>query len=98
MAAGRLSTNGRKHRIGLLKKAQGTLCCYCDCQMVEIKRVEGQTPPKDSMTLEHLLRVEDGGSHDLDNLALACYECNTKRGAIDWFTYKCYKQGELWAA
>lgn len=31
------------------------------------------------MTLEHLIPASLGGSHDLDNLALACFQCNNYR-------------------
>ena len=95
---GKLTTNARRHRINALKRSQGMQCCYCECTMVEVPRVDGVTPPKDSLTLEHLKRIEDGGTHNMDNLALACFECNYYRGNIDWFTYKSYRMGELWAA
>jgi 5-methylcytosine-specific restriction endonuclease McrA len=32
------------------------------------------------MTLEHLVPVVLGGTHDLWNLALACFQCNNARG------------------
>nr|WP_292326372.1 HNH endonuclease [Mesorhizobium sp.] len=35
----------------------------------------------DSETLEHLDRRTDRGGNDRGNIALACYRCNTGRGA-----------------
>jgi len=34
------------------------------------------------MTLEHIQPIEHGGSHDLVNLALACFQCNNARGSL----------------
>lgn len=31
-------------------------------------------------TVEHVKRRVDGGTNDLDNLKLACMDCNTRRG------------------
>lgn len=63
---------------------QGGLCCYCEVHV-----------PEDKATLEHLKRKIDGGTNDWDNLAMSCQPCNSYRGAVDWFTYKSYKMGEL---
>ena len=32
------------------------------------------------MTIEHVVPISQGGSHDLLNLALACFQCNNARG------------------
>jgi 5-methylcytosine-specific restriction endonuclease McrA len=47
------------------------------------------------MTIEHLRRKCEGGTSDLDNIALACQDCNHRRGAIDWLTYASIKRGEI---
>jgi len=31
------------------------------------------------MTLEHVVPLVHGGTHDLSNLALACFQCNNAR-------------------
>jgi hypothetical protein len=46
-------------------------------------------------TLEHLRRKVDGGTHRNDNIALACLECNTGRGSMDWLSYTTYRRGEF---
>lgn len=38
----------------------------------------------DSEMLEHLNRRSDGGGNERDNIALACHECNSTRGNVDW--------------
>jgi len=83
----------------ILRKAQGGKCCYCGVQMT--RHPSGNMPkggwPRTSETIEHLRRRADGGRATPDNVALACYECNTNRGGIDWFTYATYRSGELTA-
>ena len=83
-------------RVKLRAKQAGN-CCYCGHPMtppiVATKKVK---PKSCSETLEHLRRKEDGGTNHYDNMALACFECNTGRGAVDWLTYTSYKRGELW--
>lgn len=64
-------------------------CCYCQRPMCP----DYGRPL--SATVEHLRRIADGGTWRWDNLALACHECNTGRGAMDWFTYASYRRGEL---
>ena len=37
------------------------------------------------MTLEHIIPLSRGGTHDLSNLALACFACNNARASdLDW--------------
>jgi 5-methylcytosine-specific restriction endonuclease McrA len=96
MSIGRPPKNGRHDLRLILRVRQRGKCCYCRRPM----RVWGKaTPPgglpKDAETIEHLHRLKDGGTHCRDNMALACFECNTGRGAVDWLTYKSLKAGEL---
>ena len=37
-------------------------------------------PHELNMTLEHVLPVVRGGTHELWNLVLACFQCNNRRG------------------
>lgn len=79
-----------------LRKRQEGKCCYCGVLMTP------PTTPKASITttetIEHLRRKSEGGTDRKDNLALACYDCNTNRGGMDWLTYASYRRGELWDA
>lgn len=96
----KISGSYRKGVINILRDKQGMFCCYCEVPLIEIN-FNGMKPkdiPTGCLTIEHLKRIEDGGTNALDNLALACHSCNAGRGTVDWFTYKNYKMGELYVA
>lgn len=80
-----------------LRHAQGGNCCYCGKKMVRHTHIEGKALSHNVETIEHLIRKIEGGRNVPDNLALSCYECNSGRGSIDWFTYKSYRMKELWS-
>jgi HNH endonuclease len=69
--------SGSSAREAVRLRARG-ICEYCRSQ----ERFATQT-----FGIEHIVPVQAGGSHDMDNLALACQGCNnhkyTKRVAID---------------
>lgn len=92
-----LNSKIKKKKINLLIQKQGLFCCYCETplQKINITNMSRSETPPDAMTLEHLRRREDGGGDEEDNLALACFFCNTGRGSVDWMTYKSYRMGEL---
>lgn len=82
----------------VVREKQGTKCCYCRVEMTPSRHARGsknEAQQQTDETLEHLVRLEDGGTNNLDNLALACYSCNRGRGVMDWFTYTSYIRGEL---
>lgn len=58
----------------------GTACAYCKTSTVEWQHAEGVPQPDNLATLDHVVRVEDGGTNDLDNLVIACRRCNVTRG------------------
>lgn len=67
---------------------QNKKCCYCERIMVLNKPKPGDPPLPNRATREHLDRRADGGDNNPDNLAIACQECNSGRGRVDWLTYK----------
>jgi len=78
-----------------LRERQNGRCCYCDCVMTPTQgSTKKRKPLPTSETLEHLHRTVEGGTSHADNMALACYSCNTGRGSIDWLTYTSYRRGE----
>jgi 5-methylcytosine-specific restriction endonuclease McrA len=85
-------TSKRKKALrNLLWPKQRGLCCYCRRPMIrDVKSNDSRR-----VTIEHLRRICDGGTNHLDNLALACQDCNVRRGSTDWLTYASIKQGEL---
>ena len=47
------------------------LCEYCHaCEQWQYVR----------FTIDHVIPLSEGGSNDLDNLALACFHCNRRKG------------------
>ena len=47
------------------------LCEYCHaCEQWQYVR----------FTIDHVIPLTEGGSNDLDNLALACFHCNRRKG------------------
>lgn len=100
-----MTKNGRVRIRGILWIKQAGLCCYCAIPMVraeeDIRVAANQLGIRccevDSRraSFEHLRRKCEGGTDAIDNLALACRDCNVKRGDRDWMTYKSICLGEL---
>lgn len=55
-------------------------CCYCGCKL-----------SNRTATLEHIIPVQRGGPNHIDNLDVACENCNTKYGKLyelcDWMYF-----------
>lgn len=56
-----------------LAEAQNWRCCYCPVRMM------GIGSDADAPTFEHIVQKCDGGTDDLDNIAIACRQCNNVR-------------------
>lgn len=62
----------------------GPFCFYCQRVLIEPKSetMNVELEAKKGyfyMTIDHLIPRAHGGSHDLDNLVLACVSCHRKR-------------------
>lgn len=57
-----------------LAEAQNWHCCWCGCDATHLR---GKS---NSATVEHIIPRSKGGTDDMDNLAMACERCNTRRG------------------
>lgn len=64
-----MNSKQRKSKKQQLLKEYGAFCCYCHRNL-----------PESKLTLEHLKPRSRGGSNSLENLRLACFECNNGRG------------------
>jgi 5-methylcytosine-specific restriction endonuclease McrA len=64
---GRNNLQKKKLRLKLAKK-YGCCCYICKREV-----------PFESLTIDHIIRVRDGGSWNIDNLRLACSSCNYNR-------------------
>ena len=72
-------TRNRERLVGLLRDRDGDDCAICSDLMdftLPALHPEG-------VTIEHLVRVADGGGNDLPNLALAHRWCNSLKGSRD---------------
>ena len=97
----------RNLRLRLLN-AQGGVCCYCEEPIYiphhesqkrpEVRTSKGQLRTEMAGTFEHPQRQGDGGGLWVRNIALACQDCNSRRGKRDWLTFKSMVMGELDAA
>lgn len=64
-----------------LAEAQNWKCCWCGCNTT------GSYGLKHSATTEHVIPRSNGGTDDVDNLAMACSKCNHKRGTQEVDTF-----------
>lgn len=60
-----------------LSEAQNWKCCWCG---IPTTHYRGK---KNSSTLEHIVPRSMGGTDDIENLAMACSKCNSRRGTTD---------------
>lgn len=70
----------------LLFWKQDGMCFYCQ-QPMSLSFSRKDNIWGNAATLEHLLRRADCGGNKIRNFALACRDCNNRRGAVDWRTY-----------
>jgi len=66
-------------RLKLLCEQQNHRCCYCGARF----RDNGRRSHPNAPTVEHVHRRADGGLDTWENLAAACYVCNSARGVRD---------------
>jgi HNH endonuclease len=75
-----------KSRSSAYEKQQG-YCCYCNARMwinnlESFAREHGLTEKQARLfkcTAEHLLAKQDGGGDAIENIAAACWFCNSRR-------------------
>lgn len=58
-------------------EAQNWRCCWCGI------KCDARRGRKDSATVEHVVPKSKGGADEWENMALACSECNGRRGVQD---------------
>lgn len=76
------SKPSKQVRYVALLDEQGPLCIYCKERLLPRVIVKNRpwTPPSRFPTIEHVIPLFYGGTWDLTNLVLACYECNHIKG------------------
>lgn len=75
---------GREYEKGItvrrLRDRDGDACCHCGVEMI-FRRFKAGEGTGEQATIEHLVPVSKGGTHTWENVALACRDCNFRRGA-----------------
>lgn len=102
----RLNTARAKKRRFLWER-DGGKCHFClEQTILPVQGLDKQYSGK-MATLDHVIPQSEGGTDSLDNLVIACANCNQNRGTIDfyefvrimatpngWFNYKRQRQSE----
>ena len=44
-----------------------------------------------TVTIDHIISLSDGGTNELDNLKVCCYECNNRKNVYRG----CFRKGNL---
>lgn len=71
-------------RLPILSEQQGHRCCYCGRPFGELPRnVRGMLYLDPRPSIEHVIRLADGGRRVWANEVAACRGCNAARGAMD---------------
>lgn len=61
--------------------AQRAICSYCETEI-----------PKDKIHVDHMMPLSRGGTHTIDNLAIACNKCNCSKNNKTPEEFKAYKE------
>lgn len=77
--AKRVGTKKRRALVDALIARDGTLCTWCCREMIDSPIFPFEECGS-FMTLEHIVPLNHGGTYDMCNLALACFDCNNERG------------------
>lgn len=81
----RIGTKKRRLLVEDLIERDGTDCTWCCRPMID-RPIDPSADCSLHMTLEHLMPLVHGGTNEVWNLALACYQCNNTRGeSLDEF-------------
>jgi uncharacterized protein (TIGR02646 family) len=62
--------------IDYLRRMRGDRCTYC-----------GKILAESDMTIEHIRPKSKGGRNDINNLTIACQDCNCKRASMPVATF-----------
>lgn len=86
----------KAHKRAILWDQQKGLCYYCKRPMRRRERSPSDFNYPDDATLDHKLARANGGTNNIKNLCLSCFECNSKKGdSLDEFSCNEWKPPEL---
>ena len=58
-------------------KVDGPRCVYCSATTVLVRKAKTDS----WATIDHIIPRSNGGTDDIDNLVIACYDCNNSKGS-----------------
>lgn len=70
-----------------LSESQNHRCCYCGVNTWHPDIYDGGSISRSCLrraTIEHVISKSKGGTNNMSNLVMACYECNSVRGNTDY--------------
>jgi len=69
-------------------------CAYCGTRESNPASRSKYAKRKDWITQDHIVSLEEGGTHDKDNIVPACFSCNAKKQDFDLLFW--YKQQDFY--
>lgn len=75
------SSDGIKKVHRRLMEKDGERCFYCNRKLSQFKYLGGTLPP-DARTIDHVYPRIRGGETTFNNLVIACFECNIRKGDL----------------
>jgi 5-methylcytosine-specific restriction endonuclease McrA len=74
----KLGTPVRGISVRSLRQLHGDQCYYCSITM-QFVRASGREFIPDKATIEHVIPLSVGGTHDWENCRLCCWQCNIRK-------------------
>lgn len=80
---GQNETLMRKAKLRFVFERDRKRCNWCDRVTRIVKPKAGHNPPSDMATIDHIVTKLRGGGDNPENVMLACFRCNNRRGNTD---------------
>ena len=89
------SRSQRRAAIRILSARQNNRCAHCGVEVIlpEDPRYQKREYLGLRATRDHVIPSSKGGGDELDNLVMACHDCNVERGNRNAFVFQCEKRG-----
>lgn len=76
--------NANQRLIAQLVRRDGSRCHYCGRQLTQNKSAEYVAT---GCSIDHVIPISRGGSSDIDNLVLACRQCNGRKRTLSYHEF-----------
>jgi 5-methylcytosine-specific restriction endonuclease McrA len=83
-------SNRKRKRLVVVFERDGGRCTYCcdECILYPSGSIGGMR----QATVDHIIPASHGGTRALDNVVLACRECNESRGRMPFGVFVKFKR------